>query len=88
MVFTRLLGQDGGWSHVDVVRYLVSVKETLSSSEIERLCKTAWLPKEGEGKQQPPSGSDGVAKRPRVVRYSGNQLFEASFFPRRVLSIR
>lgn len=62
-----------------MVRYLVSVKESLAGSELERLRKTAWLPKEGEAKVQVPTGEDGVVKKPRTVRYSAEQLFEVSF---------
>lgn len=61
---------------MDVVRYLVSVRESLAASELERLKKTAWLPKEGEAKVAVPPGPDGVVKKPRTVRYSGEQLFE------------
>jgi hypothetical protein len=37
----------GDWSIVDLLKYLVSVKDTLSSLEWERLEKTAAFPKEG-----------------------------------------
>ena len=77
-MFTRLLGQDGGWSHVDVVRYLVSVRESLATNELERLRKTAWLPKEEEEKVPQPVGADGVAKKPRTIRWTAEQLFEVS----------
>lgn len=82
LVFTRLLGQDGGWSHVDVVRYLVSVKESLAPNELERLKKTAWILKEGEAKVPQQAGPDGVAKKPKTARYPAEQLFEVSLLPR------
>jgi len=47
IVFNRLLG-GGSWSHVEMLRYLVTVKDTLSSQELDKLRKTAFLPKQGE----------------------------------------
>lgn len=86
LVFTRLLGQ-GDWSHYELAKYLVGVKDTLSASELDRLRQTQWLPKEGEAKVHQPPGPDGVARKPKVVRHSAKQLFEVStspFAPRHV----
>ena len=77
LVFTRLLGQ-GEWSIFEITRYLVGVRDTLSSVEIERLRQTQWLPKEGEARLNQPAGPDGVTPKPKVVRYSAKQLFEVS----------
>ncbi|KAM0748229.1 hypothetical protein T439DRAFT_328208 [Meredithblackwellia eburnea MCA 4105] len=77
LVFTRLLGQ-GDWSHVELARYLVSVRDTLSNAELDRLRQTQWLPKEGEAKVHQPPGSDGAPKKPKTVRYQAKQLFEPS----------
>ena len=42
----------GDWSYVDLIKYLVSVKETLSAAEMDRLRQTAWLPQQ-ESKSNP-----------------------------------
>jgi hypothetical protein len=47
MVFGRMLGK-GIWSHVDLTKYFVSVKGSLTTNELSRLKETRWLPKEGE----------------------------------------
>ncbi|GAA5980148.1 hypothetical protein JCM10908_001550 [Rhodotorula pacifica] len=75
LIFTRLLGA-GDWSHVQLLRYLVSVKETLSAAERDRLRKTSWLPREGEAKVAQPAGPDGVVPKPKTVRYRASELYE------------
>ncbi|GAA5857149.1 hypothetical protein JCM8547_009340 [Rhodosporidiobolus lusitaniae] len=75
LVFTRLLGA-GDWSHVQLLRYLVSVKDTLSPSERDRLKKTAFLPKEGEAKVEQPVGAEGMRPKARTVRYRAGELYE------------
>ncbi|BGP21645.1 ubiquitin system component Cue [Rhodotorula toruloides] len=75
LVFTRLLGA-GDWSHIQLVRYLISVRNTLTPAEQDRLRKTAFLPREGEGKVEQPPGSDGVKPKPKTVRYRTSELYE------------
>ncbi|GAA6001650.1 hypothetical protein JCM10207_002248 [Rhodosporidiobolus poonsookiae] len=75
LVFTRLLGA-GDWSHIHVLKYLVSVRDTLSSAERDRLRKTAFLPREGEAKVEQPPGPDGERPRPKTVRYRAGELYE------------
>ncbi|GAA5899994.1 hypothetical protein JCM6882_007020 [Rhodosporidiobolus microsporus] len=75
LVFTRLLGA-GDWSHIQLLKYLVSVGDTLSATERDRLRKTAFLPKEGEPKVEQPPGPDGVRPKPRTVRYRAGELYE------------
>ncbi|GAA6047852.1 hypothetical protein JCM3770_004674 [Rhodotorula araucariae] len=75
LVFTRLLGA-GDWSHVQLVRYLISVKDTLTVGEKDRLRKTTWLPREGEAKVEQPLGGDGTRPRPKTVRYRAADLYE------------
>ena len=75
LVFSRLLGS-GSWSHSDVVKYLVSIRDTLSPAEVDRLRKTSWLPKEGEAKVAQPAGADGKVPTPKTVRYTADQLYE------------
>ncbi|GAA6058557.1 hypothetical protein JCM10212_006996 [Sporobolomyces blumeae] len=75
LVFTRLLGA-GDWSHVQLVRYLISVRDTLSTTEFDRLRKTTWLPKEGEGKVDGPPGPNGEKTKPKTVRYRAAELYE------------
>lgn len=75
MIFTRLLGA-GDWSHVQLLRYLVSVKDTLTAAERDRLRKTSWLPREGEAKVEQPAGADGVVPKAKTVRYRASELYE------------
>ncbi|KAK4698280.1 hypothetical protein P7C70_g8001, partial [Phenoliferia sp. Uapishka_3] len=75
LVFTRLLGQ-GDWSHFELTKYLVGVKDTLSASELDRLRQTQWLPQEGEATIVGPPGPGGVATKPKVVRHAARELFE------------
>ncbi|GAA5919060.1 hypothetical protein JCM1841_003725 [Sporobolomyces salmonicolor] len=75
LVFTRLLGA-GDWSHIQLVRYLVSVKDTLSATELDRLRKTSWLPKEGEAKVESPAGADGVKPKSKTIRHMAGDLYE------------
>ncbi|BGP44913.1 hypothetical protein JCM10450v2_000728 [Rhodotorula kratochvilovae] len=75
LVFTRLLGA-GDWSHVQLVRYLLSVKDTLTAGEKDRLRKTTWLPREGEAKVDQPLAADGTRPRPKTVRYRAADLYE------------
>ncbi|GAA5934189.1 hypothetical protein JCM3775_006930 [Rhodotorula graminis] len=75
LVFTRLLGA-GDWSHVQLVKYLVTVQETLSPAEKDRLRQTRWLPREGEAKVEQPAGADGVVPKPKTVRYRAADLYE------------
>ena len=75
LVFTRLLGA-GDWSHVQLVRYLVTVQETLSPAEKDRLRQTRWLPREGEAKVEQPAGAEGVQPKPKTVRYKAADLYE------------
>lgn len=82
MVFTRLLGAEGSTSsHVDVLRYLCSVRDALSSTELERLKRTAWLPREGEAKVESLPGPNGEPRRPKTVRYPASQLYEVRHMP-------
>ncbi|KAA1076386.1 hypothetical protein PGT21_005519 [Puccinia graminis f. sp. tritici] len=77
MVFSRLLGS-GEWNHADLVKYLVSVKDILTDTEVDKLRQTSWLPKEGEPKAIPPPGPDGQALKPKTKRYFASQLYEPS----------
>ena len=69
MIFDRLVAA-GDWSHVDMISYLATNKDTLSTLERERLRKTAMLPKEGE------VGAPGPNGKPKVIRYRASQLYE------------
>lgn len=66
LIFTQLVA-GGSWSHVDLIKYLLSIQESLSKDELGRLAKTAWLPKEGE------DAAEGAAKPPK---YKASQLYE------------
>lgn len=69
MIFDRLVAA-GDWDVTQLVTYLASNKDTLSTLELERLTKTAMFPKAGE---VGPPGKDG---KPRIVRYRASQLYE------------
>ncbi|GAA5870207.1 hypothetical protein JCM16303_001925 [Sporobolomyces ruberrimus] len=75
LVFTRLLGA-GDWSHVQLIRYLISVRDTLSAIEMDRLRKTTWIPREGEGKIEGTVGANGEKGKPCTVRYRAGDLYE------------
>lgn len=75
MVFSRLLGS-GDWSHVELTRYLVSVRDILTDNELDRLRNTKWLPRAGEAKVPQTPGEDGQPRRERTVRYLARDLFE------------
>lgn len=68
IIFTKLVA-GGSWSHVDLVKYLISVQDSLTSSEFSRLSKTAWLPKEGE------SATNEGGQSPK---YRASELYEPS----------
>lgn len=64
-----------------MVKYLVSVRETLSAGEMERLKKTAWLPREELNliKATPDVPEEVGGKKPKVRRYEASSLYEVSF---------
>ena len=66
LVFSRLIG-GGSWSCQDLMKYLVSVKHTLSDEEMAKLRQTAAFPEEVET----PDG-----ETPKVVRRKPHQLYE------------
>ncbi|KDE08540.1 hypothetical protein MVLG_01317 [Microbotryum lychnidis-dioicae p1A1 Lamole] len=84
LVFTRLLGAEGGWSHVDVVRYLVSVSATLTANELDRLRKTAWLPQEGEAPIISAPDAEGQIGNSKTVRHMAATLYEPTEAHRRL----
>lgn len=65
LIFTQLVA-GGSWSHVDLVKYLLTIQDSLSKDEIDRLAKTPWLPREGE---TAPEGS-------KPQKYRASQLYE------------
>lgn len=67
LVFSRLIG-GGTWTCQDLMKYLVSVKDTLTPDELARLRQTAAFPLETET-------PEGEAKAP-AVRRKPNQLYE------------
>lgn len=69
LIFTRLLG-GGDWSHVELLTYLASIRDSLSALEVDRLKKTPIWPKEGE------VGPPGKEGKPKVIRYKASQLYE------------
>ena len=61
----------GDWTTFDLVKYLVSVRSTLTILEIVRLRETAAFPKEGAGKEQTAAGTSS-----KVQRYKAKDLYE------------
>ena len=61
VVFDRLMARSSSdksiqarWSHVDLVKYLVSVREDIPKQDIDRLRNAAICPAEGSDEQPPP----------------------------------
>lgn len=69
MIFDRLVSA-GDWSHVDLLGYLVTIRDSLAPLEIDRLKKTAIFPKAGEPSTVGPNG------KPKLTRYRASQLYE------------
>ncbi|ORX36563.1 hypothetical protein BD324DRAFT_452712 [Kockovaella imperatae] len=67
LVFSRLVG-GGSWTCQDLMKYLVSVKDTLTSEELARLRQTAAFPLEVET-------VEGQDKAP-IARRKPHQLYE------------
>lgn len=67
LISLRLVG-GGSWTCQDLMKYLVSVKDTLATEEINRLKQTAAFPLEIE------DPADGA--KPSVVRQKPHQLYE------------
>jgi len=72
LVFSRLIG-GGSWTCQDLMRYLVSVKDTLSSDELARLKQTAAFPLEVEALAKAEGGDAPTAP---AVRRKPHQLYE------------
>ncbi|KAF9428175.1 hypothetical protein BGZ94_003181 [Podila epigama] len=85
LVFDRLVNA-GSWDHMQLVKYLTSVRDTLSSGEIKRLKATPIFPKEELSKPPTPPpktenesaeatpGSPGPPPVP-IRRYPANALY-------------
>ena len=61
VVFDRLVMQSasektsqGKWSHIDLIKYLASVRDDIPKQDIDRLRTTAICPAEGSDEQPPP----------------------------------
>ena len=61
----------GDWTTFDLVKYLVSVRSTLTFLEMTHLRETPVFPKEVAAKEQSAAGTS-----PNVQRYRANDLFE------------
>ncbi|KAH8916083.1 hypothetical protein BT69DRAFT_1356002 [Atractiella rhizophila] len=72
LVFSRLVGA-GSWSHVEMTKYLISVKDNLTNNELEKLRKTKWLPVEKLAANDDSKKDEGQ-KRP--VRFVASELYE------------
>ncbi|EIW70337.1 hypothetical protein TREMEDRAFT_29286 [Tremella mesenterica DSM 1558] len=66
LVFSRLIG-GGTWTCVDLMKYLVSVKDTLTNEEVARLRQTAAFPMEVETIE---------GQKQQVIRQKPHQLYE------------
>nr|XP_019011143.1 uncharacterized protein I206_04455 [Kwoniella pini CBS 10737]OCF49924.1 hypothetical protein I206_04455 [Kwoniella pini CBS 10737] len=67
LVFSRLVG-GGSWTCQDLMKYLVSVKDSLSDEELKRLKQTAAFPLE--------IGSPEDGSKKQVIRQKPHQLYE------------
>jgi hypothetical protein len=61
----------GDWTTFDLIKYLVSVRSTLTVPELGRLSETPSFPKECTGKEQLDSGTSA-----KVQRYRAKDLYE------------
>ena len=89
-MFDRLVNA-GSWDHMQLVKYLTSVRDTLSAGEMKRLKATPIFPREDltEPKSATPppvpAKADGVSSEsptptppPPVKRYPANTLYAPS----------
>ncbi|KAI8605357.1 hypothetical protein EDD21DRAFT_363843 [Dissophora ornata] len=86
LVFDRLVNA-GSWDHMQLVKYLASVRDTLSSGEMKRLKATSIFPKEDFEKEKtatlPPKTDDPTTESPAIPtppalpikRYPANTLY-------------
>ncbi|KAK9702383.1 hypothetical protein K7432_011269 [Basidiobolus ranarum] len=80
LVFDRLV-HAGSWDHLQLVKYLTSVQDTLTPQEIQRLKATSILPKEGSSKSPPgttvqDNGNDTATTTPTPIqRYPASALY-------------
>lgn len=65
----------GDWAAFDLIKYLVSVRSTLTVPELRRLSETPAFPKEGEGKEH-----SAAETSPKVQRYKARDLYEPTDF--------
>jgi hypothetical protein len=63
--------ETGGWTTFDLVKYLASIRLTLTVPEVRRLSETPAFPKEDAGKEQSAAGTS-----PKVQRYRAKDLYE------------
>jgi hypothetical protein len=59
------------WTTFDLVKYLVTVRSTLTDPEMGHLNETPAFPKEGAEKEQSAAGTS-----PKVQRYRAKDLYE------------
>ena len=78
LVFTRLIG-GGSWSCQDLMKYLVSVKDTLSDEEVNRLRHTAAFPLESTVKSDSSKRST-IRKKPLEL-YEPTEAMRALALP-------
>lgn len=71
MIFDRLVSQ-GSWSHFELVKYLASVEDTISSKEIARVKETAIFPMASPNNSSP-VGKEGSKVAPK--RYKAYELY-------------
>ncbi|KAF9330531.1 hypothetical protein BG006_006519 [Podila minutissima] len=85
LVFDRLVNA-GSWDHMQLVKYLTSVRDTLSSGEMKRLKATSIFPREDLSRpptpppktdSDPPTSSTPPPPLP-VRRYAANTLYVPS----------
>ncbi|KAF9360799.1 hypothetical protein BGX34_007497 [Mortierella sp. NVP85] len=81
LVFDRLVNA-GSWDHMQLVKYLASVRSTLSANEMKRLRATPIFPKEDFTKDRsvPPKTEEATdqsttAPTPPIKRYPANTLY-------------
>ncbi|KAF0389336.1 putative hatpase domain protein [Gigaspora margarita] len=80
LIFDRLVSQ-GNWDHMQLVKYLASVANSLKEIELKRLKVTAIWPKEQNTKHELSSAKadgDEIKAKPRIHRFLASDLYAPS----------
>ncbi|CAG8755963.1 2209_t:CDS:2, partial [Dentiscutata heterogama] len=80
LIFDRLVSQ-GNWDHMQLVKYLASVSNSLKEIELRRLKVTAIWPKEQNTKHETSLAKgnvDDIKAKPKILRFLASDLYAPS----------